>query len=677
MNVNSPKKIIIPAFFDINNNKILKNKWEKHYNIIFKRKHTIGTSEHYYMKKIKEFEKNFVDKNLQQISSSRGICKAIIENRHELDLENLLSKSNDRFFNIKLMEMLACISNLSINIDSPYRNPDNPNIKMFWGNLKRISGGAFGDVFITSPDQLLDKAFALKYIRPLISYDYKKNLKYVNNDVLSETIHEIFIAKILNNYRNVVPNFMYGYGYFSCSDPIRTLNKGKKSICSLSGNSYYSIYERILPGTTLNKYIIGGTTLTKILDKYLQVLLALNTVSNLKYTHYDLHAENVIMRDLPVKNAVIPYINPVTNKTIYIKTDYIATIIDFGYSYIELRKIGYGMSGAEHASTYPDRPNQIMDAFKLFMFIVQNLYGDQKQIVDQLRPIFKFFDTKNNIEHYLKERLKDRYYTYDIPRTTRTRKYTHIMLIKHIMSNYADILNNKVVFNKIPEGSVLLSCGANGIKCVPPSEIISKNFLKNPDMTMYNFFDLMRSNNIRKENIVKRYNANFDQILKKGTKNIKNLTHQSNLLLEKMDKLINPSKSLLTRAIELIYKREDMYVVFKRITSGLLDLEIIIGILSELSVRIDSFNYFLAYYKKKEHNELKKTINDSVNEVVDHYKKIGMFIKTFFNDNKIEIGLYYKTLNNMDKEEFEIEHEKLIKMYDIVRVKITNLYSNF
>lgn len=673
MNVNPPKKILIQGFFNINENKILKKKWETYYETVSKKKSKPGTREYANKKKIEQFEKDFVNKNMQRIINARGTCKAIIKDRYNLDLENLLSKSNKQFFDIKLMEMLACISNLSINIDSPYKNPNNPNLKMFWGNLKRISGGAFGDAFVTTPNQQLDEAFVIKYIRPLIEYNYETGEKGVFSDVLAETVHEMFIAKILNNYRNIVPNFMYGYGYFSCSDPINTDKRDIKSICSLAGKSYYSVYERISPGTTMHAYTRNGAGLSEVLDKYLQILFALSVVSNINYTHYDLHTQNVIMRDLPLKNAVIPYINPVTGRTIYLKTDYIATIIDFGYSYLELRKVGYGMGGAEHASTYPDRSNKIMDSFKFFMFIMQDLYNDHKGVLNQLRPIFQFFDPKNSVEDYLFEREKDKYYVYDIPRSTKTSKYRHSDLIKYIINNYSEVLKDKVLFDKIPDGSVLLKCGVNGIKCVSPEDLLKKNTLKNPEKNVYKFFGLMNSQN-RSDQIARSYNLVFNKILEDGVETVEKLNAQADLLLKKIETSFGSVKTKLWTILSFFSRKDTPMTIFRRIAGNLLDFDIVVGVLSELSVQIDSLNYFILYYEKGPADIWTKT-NLTVNDTMLRYKKIQTYIKVFYDENKIMIGREYAI--TIDREKFREDYKKLRRMYDISTTKFTRLYDKF
>ena len=78
------------------------------------------------------------------------------------------------------------------------------------------------------------------------------------------------IEKVTRKHNNY--NFMKGYGYFStCEQPVLYQDKKRSNlshICDVKGKSYYSIFERINPGTTMGKYA-QTASLENILNKIL------------------------------------------------------------------------------------------------------------------------------------------------------------------------------------------------------------------------------------------------------------------------------------------------------------------------------------------------------------------------------------------------------------------------
>ena len=167
------------------------------------------------------------------------------------------------------------------------------------------------------------------------------------------------------------------------------------------------------------------------------------------FSHNDLHTGNIILK--PAKDTIINY--KLNNKTYTIKTNKIATIIDFGLSYISKKpstnaKLSTLNNMLTKYGIYNTHPNKALDAYKIIMFICNNIYSiyyyemDQeiinkaKKILSDLEPIISFFVTIKNsksIDDLLLffEENKETYYSFPS-----IDSYTHSKLIHYIIEKY-------------------------------------------------------------------------------------------------------------------------------------------------------------------------------------------------------------------------------------------------
>lgn len=190
---------------------------------------------------------------------------------------------------------------------------------------------------------------------------------------ISDLIHETVVGFRLNPLREKVPNFAYVFGGFRCGPPyLATAPQNKVlSWCEhTSANSVqYVIYESITPSSSLKSYV-ERCTFTAFLGLYLQVLLALELAyRETGFTHYDLHAGNVLVRRLP---APVSLVYPTAAGPRYMMTGEIATIIDFGMSRVVLgdgRSVG--VFGFEKYGIFPDKGFPLFDAYKLLLMSMQ------------------------------------------------------------------------------------------------------------------------------------------------------------------------------------------------------------------------------------------------------------------------------------------------------------------
>lgn len=230
-----------------------------------------------------------------------------------------------------------------------------------------------------------------------------KTAKNSSNDFL---IHELLVGLYgTNKLRNFVPNFAYVYGGFKCSPPIiDEATDQVLSFCDDNTNKInYVIYENIFPSVTLDEYIktCSGEDFLKV---YLQIFYALKKALELiDFTHYDLHTNNVLIRQFS-EDFQIPYETVSGSQKInYIKTNVIATIIDYGFSHIltmkEISKSGknvnplhFGRFGREDFNVNPDKSWIKNDLYKLLMTSMRKAYSVKNIEVIQIgEKIYEFF----------------------------------------------------------------------------------------------------------------------------------------------------------------------------------------------------------------------------------------------------------------------------------------------
>lgn len=214
-------------------------------------------------------------------------------------------------------------------------------------------------------------------------------------------VHEAAIGILaLNKLRAWVPNFMYVYGYAQCS-PAVLENKELVTWCSSNTPAVSSlISENIINAMPLGDFVKHATvTEQNLLAVYLQLFNALNVANKAYgYTHYDLHAGNVMVRDFG-KLVAVPYYatNAVTEGPVgYIISQYIPYIIDYGYNRIQIDGIYLGKIGLESAGVDPSRSFPMYDVYKNLCFTAEKLF---------MSTDFKPLDANGGWKHSLLETL--------------------------------------------------------------------------------------------------------------------------------------------------------------------------------------------------------------------------------------------------------------------------------
>lgn len=227
---------------------------------------------------------------------------------------NLREVLKTDFFNYELMETIQFL------VTSYNLHRVNVSVHNWIDSIKEINHGRFGSVYDVNDD-----VFALK-----ISMEINSN----------SVVENLIGMKYMNSLRRIIPHFIYFFGTFVCSQPVG------RDFCSPDGDqNRYTVMERIPGGRTLHS-VIKSRTPSEIFSLAYQVFSAMAVANKaFGFTHYDLHAGNVLIRPLTEPTWV-----PIGEGK-YIRTKEIPTVIDFGYSRVTSSVTGRTLGGqARHLS---------------------------------------------------------------------------------------------------------------------------------------------------------------------------------------------------------------------------------------------------------------------------------------------------------------------------------------
>lgn len=345
------------------------------------------------------------------------------------------------------------------------------------------------DVFvIKSPRTALDDALIHEYF-------VATGGSYVNED------GEGVVIRGTNYLRRYCLNYSQIIGAFRCTPPNVDPGSGRlNSWCNLNADSdsfvNYLIYEKI-PGVDVQKYA-SQMSFKQFLSIVMQICYALEIgyVVN-GFTHYDLHTENVILREVSTKDNPVYLPFYFGNRPIYIKATHIATIIDYGRCHVQSlvpeestklasEHFGYKASLAQSYGIYDDRSRPFYDIFKFLGFLLHNLYTSSNPVFDRVWPCMRFFGFKDSISvlAYIKGEgydsryslgehnagnfcLSDPYQSSDDV-CMREQETKIGDFVTFMIAQFPRGLEN-VLFKEVPEGSKVIQCGQ---ECLSPKQTL-------------------------------------------------------------------------------------------------------------------------------------------------------------------------------------------------------------
>ncbi len=200
-------------------------------------------------------------------------------------------------------------------------------------NLKTCSNQRSKEIFILNNDFFEDSNYLdINFIERLecLCVDLKRNLdetrewlhlsRTLNGNVFRGNIphmDEFFVVKVatlqeifiglygVNQLRKQVPNFVYTFGYFTCSAPFGSKNHVAYCVPTRDDSqSHYAIMENVVGKTVYETLVYTSYESSQYLRDLLQIGFALKALyETIGGTHYDLHLGNVIRRELPVNNT--------------------------------------------------------------------------------------------------------------------------------------------------------------------------------------------------------------------------------------------------------------------------------------------------------------------------------------------------------------------------------------
>ena len=261
----------------------------------------------------------------QNLISSYQFCPSEENNPDldNLDASKVKSEVSENFYNEKAMSAVSCMVN-SINVytdgDSTFKNE---RIKQYLNNIVKLGVDSAQGFVFTVDLKDAEKMFIVK-----VAQDDNESVKID---------HEAFIAFYgTNKLRKQIFNFAYIHTIIKAPKP--EIDNTGKVISWVEGNGKeisYAFYENIV--SISFKDFTNTCSPEDFILYYLQVMLALKVAqASCGFSHDDLHYENVLMRKVPLKDFYLEYkVNG--HDAEYIRSKgYIATLIDFGMSHIQL-----------------------------------------------------------------------------------------------------------------------------------------------------------------------------------------------------------------------------------------------------------------------------------------------------------------------------------------------------
>ena len=275
-----------------------------------------------------------------------------------------------------------------------------------------------------------------------------KTPKSIDDDLEHELIVGLYGT---NRLRQYIPNFAYIYGGFKCSRPI--LNDNNKVVDWCVNNNYsvnYILYENINPSISLSTYLETCTS-KEYLNIFLQIIYSLRMANKMiDFTHYDLHTENILLRDINLEKFQIQY--DTENGVEYITTNLIATFIDFGLSHIyneDLIILGdhmenghYGVYNMFDYNIYPHKSWIMSDIYKVLLYsALLSMNANNAAVISVISNIYKFFNKNDNLRTAA---ITQKDYFYNLPITTELyENFTIDKLTTYIRSIYqCDFISN-------------------------------------------------------------------------------------------------------------------------------------------------------------------------------------------------------------------------------------------
>lgn len=158
-------------------------------------------------------------------------------------------------------------------------------------------------------------------------------IKTPKDPASDQIAHEVLVGLALNTIRDKVPNFMYTYGYTSCSPPV-VVGKDVSELCARDSDSSVAMFEYVQNSVSIREFIQTSTyqELGVVME---QIVYALKYANHtLGFVHGDLHAGNILVRKFDQEI-------PVQTLSGEQRSKFLPVMIDYGFSTVRLDGIDF------------------------------------------------------------------------------------------------------------------------------------------------------------------------------------------------------------------------------------------------------------------------------------------------------------------------------------------------
>ena len=268
---------------------------------------------------------------------------------------------------------------------------------------------------------------------------------------LESKLREYFIGiKSLNKLRCLIPTFVYTIGSFLYPKPTKTGKLDKET-----ENTAFVVYEKI-DGETINSLLKKNKlNFKQFLSIFIQLLLGLEVAQReVRFTHFDLHTDNVMIRQNDVSSYNV-HLDMSTYNVIH--PEFIPVIIDFGTStcFIENRYIGsydymkYGML------------NFMVPGYDMYKFLVYCARKTtNKELKQKIISIFLFYEDNEPYDIINNTKGIDKASEEYCMNTTfsKAATYTPLIFIEWLLKEYwAELKSNILVSERVNYISLMYS----------------------------------------------------------------------------------------------------------------------------------------------------------------------------------------------------------------------------
>jgi hypothetical protein len=261
---------------------------------------------------------------------------------------------------------------------------------------------------------------------------------------IESKVREYFIGiKAINNLRYITPSFVYTLGAFLCPKPSKT---GEITCDDSCKNTAFVFYEKIIGESVQTLLKNDRLNFRQFLVLFFQLLLGLEVAQReARFTHFDLHADNVMVRVGTGDSTSITQLDMFTY--IIDQPEFIPVVIDFGAStaYIEGKYIG-SYDYISHGML-----NFMIPGYDMYKFLVYCARKTENQeLKKSIIKIFEFYgdDDPYRIKENKEKGIESATSTYCRDLTfSRAANRTPLMLIEWLLKEkeYKDVLKSKVI----------------------------------------------------------------------------------------------------------------------------------------------------------------------------------------------------------------------------------------